>query len=161
MADPYETLGVDRKASAEDIRAAYRALAKKSHPDLHPGDAAAEARFKEIAAAYDLLKDPEKRARFDRGEIDAEGHERAERPFYRAYADGDGGDGAQYWHFSGDEAGGAHGFSAEDIFSDLFGRGGGGHRQQQFRMRGQDVTYTLRCAFLDAVNGAKRRVTLA
>jgi len=161
MSDPYKTLGVERTASAEEIRAAYRKLAKAHHPDLHPGDKEAEARFKEISAAHELLKDPEKRARFDRGEIDASGAERAERPFYRAYADGDGGDGTQYWHFASGEDGSAGGFGAEDLFSELFGRGRGAPSGGQFRMRGQDVTYTLRCAFLDAVNGARRRVTLS
>ena len=71
--DPYAVLGVARDAAAADIRKAYRALAKKHHPDLHSGDARAEARFKRISAAYDLLGDAKKRARFDRGEIDASG----------------------------------------------------------------------------------------
>jgi DnaJ-class molecular chaperone len=161
MTDPYETLGVERTASAAEIRAAYRKLAKAHHPDLHPGDKDAEARFKEISAAHELLKDPEKRARFDCGEIDASGAERADRPFYRAYADGESGDGAQYWRHASGEGGGAGGFGAEDLFSELFGRGRAGPGGGQFRMRGQDVTYTLRCAFLDAVNGARRRVTLS
>lgn len=73
MKDPYETLGVARDAAADDIQKAYRRLAKKHHPDLNPGNKAAEERFKEIAAANDLLSDPDKRRRFDAGEIDASG----------------------------------------------------------------------------------------
>ena len=73
MADPYQLLGVTRDSTPDDIRKAYRRLAKKSHPDLHPGDKAAEARFKEIASAYDIVGDETKRARFDAGEIDASG----------------------------------------------------------------------------------------
>ena len=92
--DPYEVLGVTRDATQDQIRAAYRKLAKANHPDLHPGDAAAEARFKEIAHVNDLLSDPERRAKFDRGEIDAEGHERGPDPsqWYRSQADGPDGD---------------------------------------------------------------------
>lgn len=158
---PYEILGVAPTAKQDEVRKAYRKLAKALHPDLNPGDATAEARFKEVTQAHQILSDPERRGRYDRGEIDASGAERAERPFYRAYADGDAGDGAQYWHFASGDGGGAGGFAAEDLFSELFGRGRAAPGGEQFRMRGQDVTYTLRCAFLDAVNGARRRVTLS
>ena len=79
MTDPYETLGVAKTASADDIQKAYRRLAKKLHPDLNPGDKGAEAKFKDVSAAYALLGDPEKRARFDRGEIDASGAEQQHR----------------------------------------------------------------------------------
>lgn len=156
MKDPYEILGVARTASQDEIRTAYRALAKKHHPDLNPGDKQAEERFKEASAAYDLLSDPETRGRFDRGEIDATGAERRERSFYRAYADSEGG--ATHWRFGDDQPGG---FGAEDLFSELFRnyRGAGGERGG-LRMQGADVTFTLRCPFLDAANGAKRRVTL-
>jgi curved DNA-binding protein CbpA len=75
MKDPYEILGVQRTADEAAIRAAYRKLAKKHHPDVNPDKPDAAARFGEISAAYDLLSDKEKRAKFDRGEIDAEGHE--------------------------------------------------------------------------------------
>ena len=84
--DPYEALGVKKNATAEELKKAYRKIVKESHPDLNPGDKAGEERFKAAAAAYDLLKDPEKRARFDRGEIDAQGQERPEAHFYRQYA---------------------------------------------------------------------------
>jgi curved DNA-binding protein CbpA len=84
--DPYEVLGVARTVSAEDLQKAYRKLAKKLHPDLNPGDAEAEEKFKEIAGAYDVLGDAEKRKRFDNGEIDAAGAERPRESYYRDYA---------------------------------------------------------------------------
>ena len=86
-ADPYTTLGVNKDASQADIQKAYRRLAKKVHPDLNPGDKNAEDKFKEISAAYDLLNDPDKRMRFDRGEIDASGNERPSQQYYRDFAD--------------------------------------------------------------------------
>ncbi len=98
MRDPYDVLGVTRKASAEEIKQAYRKLAKKLHPDLNPGNKKAEQSFKEVSAAYDLLSDSQKKARFDRGEIDASGAERApEQPFYKTYAEAD--QGARYRRF--------------------------------------------------------------
>src|SRR5476651_1651424 len=75
MRDPYEILGLERSADEAAIKAAYRKLAKRHHPDLHPGDKKAAERFQELNNANDLLSDPERRARFDRGELDAEGHE--------------------------------------------------------------------------------------
>lgn len=155
MQSPYDSLGVSPTASDDDIRIAYRALAKKHHPDLHPDDKDAEERFKEISAAYGLLSDPEKRAQFDRGEIDASGAERRERSFYRAYADGS--EGSRYSPFGADGEGT---YSGEDIFTDIFGQSGGGGAQSGFRMRGQDITYTLRCRFLQAVNGTTTRIKL-
>ncbi|WP_114394730.1 DnaJ C-terminal domain-containing protein [Oleisolibacter albus] len=150
--DPYDVLGVARTADAAAIKTAYRKLAKRWHPDLNPGDAAAAERFKQISAAYDLLSDPEKKTRFDRGEIDASGQEQAPRGFYRDFAEGPGGTayGSEQPVFD------------EDLFADLFGglgagpRGAGGHRHR----RGADVSYSLRIDFLDAVNGARRRLTL-
>src|SRR5690606_20826485 len=111
MNDPYKILEVSRDASPEDIKRAYRKLAKKLHPDLNPGDKTVEQRFKEVNQAYALLSDPEKRRRYDAGEIDATGQEQAPRGFYRSYADA--GMGGKY-HSFGAEA-------AEDIFADLFG----------------------------------------
>src|SRR3954468_16742600 len=88
MANPYETLGVAPGASQDDIRKAYRKAAKETHPDLNPGKPAAEQRFKEINAAYDIVGDADKRKRYDAGEIDETGAERApERHFYREYAE--------------------------------------------------------------------------
>src|SRR5215468_10802198 len=94
MPTPYEVLGVQPSASADDIKMAYRKLAKKLHPDLNPGNKRVEQQFKEVAGAYDLLSDAEKRGRYDRGEIDASGAERMTRPFYRTYAES--GQGAKY-----------------------------------------------------------------
>src|SRR5450755_1510246 len=91
MQDPYTTLGVPRDATQADIRRAYRKLAKQHHPDLNPGNTAAEDRFKEVSAANELLSDPEKRGKFDRGEIDAAGQERPPEPTYRHYADAESG----------------------------------------------------------------------
>src|ERR1700733_8740447 len=116
MTDPYVTLGTSKTASADEVKKAYRKLAKQYHPDLNPGNAEAASRFKEISVAYDLLSDPEKRARFDRGEIDASGQERADTSSYRSY--GGGPQGAKY------RAG--PGFDPSDIFSEMFSRGGGG-----------------------------------
>jgi DnaJ-class molecular chaperone len=152
MTDPYSVLGVPRTASEEDIRKAFRALAKKHHPDLNPGDKAAEAKFKEIAQANELLSDAEKRRRFDAGEIDATGQEMPPRGFYRDQA---GGFGGKY------ERAGAHDSFVDmgGIFSEMFGErrgpGGGG-----FDMSGMPVTYSLRVPFLVAARGGKQRVDL-
>ena len=155
--DPYKVLGVARDASQDAIRKAYRKLAKEAHPDLNPGDKKAEDRFKSISAAYDIVGDADKRARFDRGEIDASGTERpSQQGFYRQYADADGG--GRYQSSAGfdDFA------DISDLFSDMFQRGGrgGGAGRGPRQMRGQDLRYQLPVDFLDAVNGAKRRVTM-
>lgn len=159
MDDPYKILGVDKSASQEAIRKAYRKLAKKLHPDLNPGDKKAEAQFKEVSAAYDLLGDAEKRARFDRGEIDANGAEKPEYQYYKEYGSGPGAT-----HYSG--AGNFDDIS--DVFADLFGRraeNGASYRQtgqgaHNFPMAGRDIRLALQVDFIDAVKGAKRRVTM-
>src|SRR5262245_16139503 len=84
--DPYVVLGVKRTATDDEIRKAYRDLAKKLHPDLNPGDHAAAERFKEVSGAYEILKDADKRARYDRGEIDASGAQTPRERTYRDYA---------------------------------------------------------------------------
>jgi DnaJ-class molecular chaperone len=156
--DPYAALGVAKTATQDEIRRAYKKIAKESHPDLNPGDPKAEARFKAAAAAHDLLKDEEQRRRFDAGEIDAQGQERPERRFYREYAEGPE---ATYHTSRGFEDFGEY----SDVFADLFGqragrRGGGGGGPEGVRMRGQDRHYTLTVGFLEAARGATRRLTM-
>ena len=158
--DPYEILGVPRTATQDDIKKAYRKLAKSLHPDLHPDDAAKQERFKAVSAAHDLLGDPEKRRRFDAGEIDASGQERPERQYYHHYAGQDAG----RRYDPGPGFGGAMGDDdLSDIFAQFFG-GRTGRPEQgvrgQFRARGQDLRYHLEVDFLDAVNGARRSVTM-
>jgi len=150
MNDPYKTLGISKTASADEIKKSYRKLAKQHHPDLNQGNAQAASRFKDISSAYDLLSDPDKRARFDRGEIDASGQERADA-FYRSQAGGP--QGGRY------RAGGA-GFDPSDLFADMFsraGRSGGGFND--FKTRGGDQSYTLSVDFLEAAKGAQKRLS--
>lgn len=150
--DPYSVLGVKKDASQEEIQKAYRKLAKKLHPDLNPGNKQAEEQFKAVSAAYDLLSDPEKRARFDRGEIDASGQERPRQRYYRDFAGAAAGEhpyaSSEGFFDFGDEG---------DLFSGLFGRRG----RFDLKMRGQDVHYRLPVEFLEAINGTTRRVTLS
>jgi DnaJ-class molecular chaperone len=155
--DPYEVLGLKPGASDKDISAAYRKLAKKHHPDLNPGNKSAEERFKEVAGANDLLSDPARRARYDRGEIDASGQERQpERPSWRGHAEGPHG---MRYGTPGDGEAGIDESEVGDIFAELFRRQGGG-AGPNIRRRGADQQYTLAVDFLDAVNGATRRLTL-
>ena len=152
--DPYAALGVAKTATQDEIRKAYKKIARVSHPDLNPGDAKAESRFKAAAGAYDFLKDEAQRARFDRGEIDARGQERPERKFYREYAEGPE---ATYHTRRGYEDFG----DMSDVFADLFGqRGDRAGRGEGMRMRGADRHYTLETGFLEAALGATRRITL-
>jgi DnaJ-class molecular chaperone len=156
--DPYAALGVSRTATADEIRRAYRSLAKELHPDVRPGDKQAEERFKRATAGFNLLSDPITKGRFDRGEIDADGNERAafsSRPRHSARTHaGAGANGP------GPGAGAQDAFDLGDIFSDLFGPGFGGGRTYT-RMRGRDIRFTLDVDFLDAINGARRRISLA
>lgn len=151
MKDPYETLGVAGSASPEDIRKAYRRLAKKLHPDLNPGNKESEERFKEVTGAYDLLSDSDKRQRFDNGEIDASGSERPRQRFYKDFA-AEAASGHPYENRSGF----ADFAEADDIFADLFKR----QTRQSRRARGSDLHYRLSIQFLDAINGAIKRLTL-
>jgi DnaJ-class molecular chaperone len=149
--DPYEILSVARSASADEIRSAYRRLAKKLHPDLNPGDKASEDKFKEVSAANELLSDPAKRKKFDDGEIDAAGAEKPRQRYYKDYAAG-AAPGQSY-----DSASGFADFAdTSDIFAELL-------RQQAQRARrapGQDMHYRLAVDFLDAVTGASKRISL-
>jgi DnaJ-class molecular chaperone len=150
MQDPYEVLGVDRSASLEDIRKSYRRLAKKLHPDLNPGDKEAEARFKEVAGAYDILSDKDKRQRYDNGEIDASGAERPRQRFYRDFAPES--EGGRYTSSSGF----ADFAESDDILAEFL-------RQQahaRANARGPDISYRLSVDFLDAVNGGTMRLDL-
>lgn len=148
--DPYAALGVPRSASADEIRRAYRKLAKELHPDVRPNDRAAEERFKRATAAFNLLGDPALKARFDRGEIDAEGNERP--PMY-SYRQGAGRARSAYNNGAAESA-----FDIGDIFSDLFGAPGAGRQQGFGRMRGRDITLPIDIDFLDAVRGKRQRV---
>ncbi len=159
--DPYEILGVPKTATQDEIKMAYHKLAKELHPDLHPDDKAKQERFKEVSAANDLLGDPEKRRRFDAGEIDANGQERPERQYYHHYAGQDAG--RRYDPGPGFE-GGMDQDDLNDIFSQFFraraaGAGGDGFRHE-VHARGSDMRYHLEVDFLDAARGAKRRVAM-
>ena len=169
--DPYTTLGVARNASEKDIKSAYRKLAKELHPDRNKDNPQASERFSKVTNAYDLLSDKDKRAQFDRGEIDADGN--PANPFA-----GMGGGGG----FS--PSGGQRGYRAEDfqgfgtedvdlgdIFEGLFGgrgpRGGpgagpfGGAQQRRGPQKGADIAYKLRVPFVDAAALKDQRITLA
>jgi DnaJ-class molecular chaperone len=148
MNDPYETLGVKRGDSDETIRAAYRKLAKRHHPDLNPDDPRAAARFTAINVANDLLSDPERRAKFDRGEIDAEGNPTAPEP-------------PPYRRRSSDYGGGRSGagISPEDL-DELFGQSFAFGKRRGGPARGTDAQYSLTVDFLDAANGAVQRLTM-
>lgn len=154
--DPYEALGLTKSATAEEIKKAHRKLVRSSHPDLHPDDPGAEDRFKVISAAYDLLKDPETRARFDAGEIDAQGAERAQRQYYRDFTD------APDPRYSQQRGFGQNADPA-DIFAEILrqrGRQPGGGDFGGYSAGGADARYTLEVPFLDAVRGAETRITL-
>lgn len=169
MEDPYKVLGVAKDASAEQIKTAYRKLARGLHPDLHPEDKSAEDRFKRVGSAYDLLSDPAKRARFDAGEIDANG---AERP--RARARGGAGGGGAGGGGAGRGGAGSGGFqfndNAQDIFDELLRRRskGRGHSWSPFDEEapgmapgpGSDSQFSLRIDFTEAALGATKRITL-
>lgn len=172
MRDPYSVLGITKNASAPEIKTAFRSLAKKWHPDLHSGDQRAETRFKEINAAYNILSDEDKRRKYDRGDIDAEGRETA-----RGRAAGGGGFGrtAGFGHDfaeelrkaaeararnakarSGGRAGAGQYNAEDDLFDDLFGqkdvRGGSA------RMRGEDLRLVAQVNLEEVATGGRIRV---
>lgn len=156
--NPYSALGLKKSATDAEIKKAYRKIAKDSHPDLNPGDSAAEAKFKAASAAYDLLKDKDQRRRFDAGEIDASGAEKQpERKFYRDYAE-------QPGHGYGNTHGYEDFGDMSDVFSDIL-------RQRQahsargaygagFDARGADARFMLEVDFIEAAKGGKKRITL-
>ncbi|MXO68821.1 DnaJ domain-containing protein [Altererythrobacter marinus] len=183
MADPYATLGISRNATEKEIKSAYRKLAKELHPDRNKDNPKAAERFSKVTQAYDLLADKDKRARFDRGEIDAEGN--PANPFAGMGGGmGGAGMGGGPGGFGG---GGQRGFRAEDfqgfqqegvdlgdIFEGLFGGGQGGFSRggargpggfgQQRRpppRKGADIAYRLRVPFVDAATRKDQRITLA
>jgi DnaJ-class molecular chaperone len=165
MADPYSILGVARGAGEKDIKSAYRKLAKEFHPDRNTDNPKAAERFSEITRAYDLLSDKDKRARFDRGEIDIDGNP-------QGFGYGGGGPGGGFggsqrgFRADGFEQGGAEGIDIGDIFEGLFGgRGGaggggfGGARRPA--PKGASVQYKLGVSLPDAATRATQRITLA
>ncbi len=170
MDDSYEILGIPRTAPPEDIRKAYRGLAKRWHPDTNPDKPEAEARFKAVSAAYALLSDADQRARFDRGEIDASGAERAAAPppggGWRDWAEAPGG--ARYRSAGGGFEGQFDESDLEDFLSRAFGSGGASARRGPVRgasarrgpVRGADLRVSLQISFLDAARGASLQVTV-
>ncbi|MFV0386434.1 DnaJ C-terminal domain-containing protein [Paracoccus sp. (in: a-proteobacteria)] len=155
-ADLYAALGLTKSASEAEIKKAYRRIAKADHPDLNP-DPAATGRFKAASAAYDILKDPEQRRRYDAGEIDDQGQERPQRRYYRDHAEAAGNPYAQGYGFEQDP-------DLSGVFSDLFGQRAGGFRQgaqgRDFDLRGQDHRFHLEVDFMTAARGGKARITL-
>ena len=161
-ADPYTTLGVSRGASEKDIKSAYRKLAKELHPDRNKDNPNASERFSEVTRAYDLLSDKDKRAQFDRGEIDADGNPSS--PF-GAGGFGNGPGGGPGGGFRG--FGGNDGIDLDDILGGMFGGmggRGGGHSGFNPRNRppprGANVQYRLKVPFIDAATRADQRITL-
>jgi DnaJ-class molecular chaperone len=142
--DLYRILGVGRTATHDEIRGSYRKLAKEYHPDRNPGNSEAEEKFKRVSAAFDILGDPDKRKKYDAGEIDASGRD-TPGGFYND---------ARYGRYKPADNFGDFG----DIFGDVFGRGGGAGGG--FNMRGMDYRYHLEIDFLESVNGIKKRVLL-
>lgn len=155
--DPYQELGVSRGASADEIRKAFRKLAKQHHPDTNPGDKAAEERFKRVSAAFDIVGDAEKRKKFDAGEIDADGRETMR---------GFGGGGGPFGQQGGGWGGGRYSEAAEgadlgDLFSEILGRRTGGGGFGGFSQRGSDVRAKLEIDLEDTIHGAKKRIAFS
>lgn len=163
--DPYQELGVSRTASADEIRKAFRKLAKAHHPDANPGNKTAEERFKRISAAFDIVGDPEKRKKFDAGEIDADGRERgfAGGPWGPG---GPGGPGGQSGR-GGFRAETFEGVDLSDILGEMFGgarqgrAGGAGGGFGGFSQRGSDVRAKLEVDLVDTIRGGKQRIAFS
>ncbi len=177
-ADPYTILGVARGATEKDIKSSYRKLAKELHPDRNTANPKASERFSQVTQAYDLLSDKDKRARFDRGEIDFDGNPTS--PF--GYGGGGGGPGGGFrggqggfraQDFEGFGGGGAEGIDLGNIFEGLFGGGRGGPggmgagpagmggARRGPPPKGANVQYRLQVGFLDAAIRATQRITLS
>ncbi|MBA8901536.1 MULTISPECIES: J domain-containing protein [unclassified Phyllobacterium] len=163
MRDPYTVLGVAKTAKPEEIKSAFRKLAKKYHPDQNQDDPKAQANFSEINQAYEIIGDKERRGQFDRGEIDAEGKQRAPQGF-EGFSGGGGDPFAGFGNARGARSGGfdfrsgSAGFDAEDILSNLFGEGaggfGGGARRGGPR-KGTDLQATIDVTLEQAVGAEK------
>lgn len=151
--DPYKELGVSKGASADEIKKAFRKLAKELHPDKNPGDRKADERFKRVTAAFDLLGDAEKRAKYDRGEIDADGREQ-----FRGFGGGArGGPGGSPFG-QGGARGGFENIDLDELFGGMFGGGRAGGARGGFPSRGADVKATLEISLEDSISGATRRI---
>ena len=156
--DYYDLLGVPRKASAKDIRSAFRKLARKYHPDLNPGDKAAEEKFKQLQEAYDVLSDTKKRQMYDQHGFYSENFQPGNAP-----PGSNGGDAGVNFDFGGFDFGGSEGAqgggaSFRDLFSQFFRRGqGGGELEQE---PGGDLEYQIEIDFWDAVRGAVKKLTI-
>ncbi|HMI97698.1 MAG TPA: J domain-containing protein [Micropepsaceae bacterium] len=177
MRDPYEILGVTKKATEAEIKKAFRTLAKKHHPDTHANDPKAVKKFQEISAAYEIVGDKEKRAQFDRGEIDGAGQPKGfnqgfhpgggaggfEQGFegFRSRGGGTGGAGPQGFEFQWSGADGSEGLKADDIFADLLGGLGRGGRRRAQPRKGPDVQLETTVSLTEAALGGTRRVVLA
>jgi DnaJ-class molecular chaperone len=179
MADPYATLGVARGADEKAIKSAYRKLAKELHPDRNKDNPKAAERFSDVTRAYDLLSDKDKRAQFDRGEIDGDGNPANPFAGMGGGFGGGGFGGGRSGSFRPEDlqgmgmGGGAEGVDLGDLFDGLFGGGGGrsspfgggGFGGQQRRQapppKGADIAYRLRVPFVDAARRADQRITLA
>lgn len=158
MRDPYSVLGVARSAKPQEIKSAFRKLAKQYHPDHNKDDTKAKEKFSEINQAYEIIGDKDKKAQFDRGEIDAEG-----KPAFQGYPGGQSGGQNPFGGNGGFSSGGA-GFDASDIFRDLFGGGGGGgfsnfgggaRRHAEPPRQGADIKATLNVT-LEQIVGADK-----
>ena len=163
--DPYSILGVARGANEKDIKSAYRKMAKELHPDRNTDNPKASERFSEVTRAYDLLTDKNKRARFDRGEIDIDGN--PTMGFGFGGGAGPGGGGQRGFRADGFEGfGGEEGIDLGDIFDGLFGGRGGmgggfGEARQRAAPKGTNALYRLGVSLTDAATRATQRITLA
>jgi DnaJ-class molecular chaperone len=158
MRDLYSIIGVEKNASDDDIKKAYRKLAKKLHPDMNPGNKEIEKKFKELSLAYDILGDEQKRKKYDRGLIDDQGNDRAAGFNYRP------GRGGQTR--GSERADPFANFDPQDIFADMFQSARrrtnifGEEEQPAPPKKGADISYALRLSFLEAAKGVKRKISI-